>query len=254
MRLCDFLDEMEKIAPKELAYDFDNPGLLITPESDEIKKVLLALDCTPDVAREAAETGCQLVLTHHPLFFQAVKRIDKNDPDTAAAWLLIRNGIGLFAAHANLDAAPGGVNDALLAALGIGEIRPLEGEPCGRVGKLPKLMPLGMFVDHVNEKLRTRAACIGTRNELVSTVACVSGSGGDCAEKAKAAGADVFLTGEMKHHEALAAEVLGIPCVVAGHYETERVVLGPLMDRLQNGKKDVQYNLALSDRGPFKRG
>lgn len=254
MRLCDFLAEMEQIAPKELAYDFDNPGLIIEPESDEITKVLLALDCTPAVAKEAAETGCQLVLTHHPLFFHGVKHILKDDPDTAAAWLLLRHGIGLFAAHTNLDAAPGGVNDALLGMFGIGETEPLPDEPCGRIGKLDKPMTLGEFAALVGEKLTTRADFTGDRNTPVATVACVSGSGGECAQIAKAAGADAFLTGEMKHHEALAAEAAKIPCVVAGHYETERIVLEPLRTRLQNGNNDVQYRLSLSDRGPFTRG
>ena len=75
MRLQDWIREMERIAPPDLALDFDNPGLLITPERKEIRRVLVALDCTTAVARAAEAFDADLVLTHHPLFFHGVKHI-----------------------------------------------------------------------------------------------------------------------------------------------------------------------------------
>ena len=125
MKLHDFLETMEQIAPAALALDFDNAGLLIGPEKEDIRKVFIALDCSLDTAREAIQWGADLLLTHHPVFFGGIKHILPRDPDTAAPWLLLRHGIGLFAAHTNLDAARGGVNDCLCAALGIQDTVPL---------------------------------------------------------------------------------------------------------------------------------
>ena len=107
MKLAEFLLAMEHIAPKELAMDFDNVGLLIGTKRTEIKRVLLALDCTTATAQEAIDWGADLLLTHHPLFLSGIKRILPDDPATAGAYLLLRNGIAHFAAHTNLDAAPG---------------------------------------------------------------------------------------------------------------------------------------------------
>ena len=251
--LKDWIAAMERIAPPELALDFDNPGLLISPERKEIHKVLVALDCTAAVAREAADWGAELVLTHHPLFFRGVKHILDDDPETAAAWTLIRRGIGLYAAHTNLDAAQGGVNDALMAALGAREVRPLPPENLGRIGRLETPMTLRGFALLVERRLHARADIAGNPETKIATVACVGGSGAEDMAHAKAAGADVFLTGELKHHQGHYAETLGIALIAAGHAETERVALEPLIERLQRQTNDVQYKLALSDRGPFWR-
>ena len=144
MLLKDFLDQMEALAPRALALDFDNPGLLIGPEKQDIRKVLVALDCSLATAKEAVDWGADLLLTHHPVFFGGVKHILPDDPATAAPWLLMRHGIGLFAAHTNLDAAAGGVNDRLCEALGISDPKPLEPDGMVRVGTIPPV-PLGIL-------------------------------------------------------------------------------------------------------------
>ena len=253
MRLQDWIREMERIAPPELALDFDNPGLLTTPERKEIRRVLVALDCTTAVAREAAAFDADLVLTHHPLFFHGVKHILEEDPDTAAAYLLLRNGIGMYAAHTNLDAAEGGVNDALLACFALRDVRPLPGDGLGRIGTFDRPMTLRAFAALVQDKLQARADVAGDPEREILTVACVSGSGAEDIAIAKAAGADVFLTGECRHHEALAAKEIDMPLVVAGHYETEKIVLLPLIARLQALSNDVQYKVSQSDSGPYWR-
>lgn len=253
MLLADWIAVMEQIAPPELALGFDNSGLLISPERKTLHRILVALDCTPAVAAEAAAYGAELVLTHHPLFFRGIKQMLDDDPDTAAAYALIRQGIGLYAAHTNLDAAAGGVNDALMAAIGIRQPQPLPPDNLGRIGRLDEPMPLRRFAARVSERLHTRADVAGDPERMISTVACVGGSGADDMAHAKAAGADVFLTGELKHHHGHAATVLGIAAIAAGHDETERVVLEPLIRRLQQQTIDVQYKLALSDSGPFWR-
>ncbi|MDD3919844.1 MAG: Nif3-like dinuclear metal center hexameric protein [Eubacteriales bacterium] len=249
MELTRLLAVLEETAPIGLAEKWDNPGLLISPEREDIKKVLVALDATPAVAKEAAACGADMVLTHHPLFFSPVKHVLRDDPQTAAAWALIRNGIGLFAAHTNLDTAISGVNDALAGILGLADVRPLlmpdaplteETVSIGRVGMLPSAMPLADFAAFVGERLHTRACYAGDGKRAVQRVALLGGSGGDFLPQAKAAGADVLVTGEAKHHEGLAAEVLQIGLVVAGHYETEQIVLSAWIEGLQKRLKAIE--------------
>ena len=252
MKISEFTAAMERIAPRELALEFDNPGLLIEPDHDEVSRVLVALDCTKAVALEAVELGVDLVLTHHPLFFHPVKHMTYSDPATNAACLLLRNGIGLFSAHTNLDAAHGGVNETLCTLLGIREAIPFD-EGVGRVGVLKAPETLAGFASSAEEVLGTRVQILGDLGKSVSRVAVMGGSGGDSIALAAAQGADVLLTGEVKHSSAIDAMTLGISLIVAGHYETEMVVLEPLIKRLQNDCFDVQYNLSRADGSPFVR-
>ena len=252
MKRNDFLSAMERVAPRELAMEFDNPGLLIEPDHDEVLRVLVALDCTMAVAREAVESGADLVLTHHPLFFHPVQKMLYSDPETAAACLLIRNGIGLFAAHTNLDAAQGGVNDTLAQLFQLEGVIPID-EGVGRVGNLKEATTLGEFARRAETQLNTRAGVVGRLDAPVRRVAVLGGSGGSAIRPAIAEGADVLLTGELKHSDAIDAGMLGLNLIVAGHYETECIVLEPLIRRLQNECFDVKYNLSRADVSPFVR-
>lgn len=252
MKIHEFIAAMERIAPKELALEFDNPGLLIEPDHAEISRVLVALDCTKAVADEAAAWGADLVLTHHPLFFHPVQRLSYSDPATAAACVLVRNGIGLFAAHTNLDAAHGGVNDTLCALLGIHEAIPFD-EGVGRVGLLKQPETLEQFAKRAETVFHARVAVSGAPEKVVSRVAVMGGSGGGSVRLAAEQKADLLLTGELKHSDALDAQMLGLGLVVAGHYETEAVVLEPLMKRLQNDCFGVQYQLSRMDGSPLVR-
>lgn len=247
MKINEFVEIMNEIAPAELAWEYDNPGLLIGTDRDEIHKVLVALDCSIATAKEAVEWGADLLLTHHPVFFGGVKRILPDDPETAAPYMLLRNGIALFAAHTNLDAADGGVNDCLAKVLGLENIEKLPPENMGRIGTLSRPASFGEFAKLVEEKLQTRVRITGRADTMISKVAMIGGAGAGDIFAAKAAGADVYITGEMKHHLALQAEVMGLCVIEAGHYETEKVVLQPLIGRLQERANDVQFKLALSE-------
>ncbi len=252
MKLDDFLLAMERIAPRALAIPSDNPGLLVQPDHGEISRVLVALDCTVDVAREAGRLGVDLVLTHHPLFFHPVRRLSYDDPATAAACMLLRHGIGLFAAHTNLDAAQGGVNDTLCELFGVENAIPFN-DGVGRVGALAEPDTLGRFARRAERTLNTCVRFVGDENAIVRRIAVVSGGGGSDVLPAAEAGADVLLTGEIRHSEAIAARALGLAVVAAGHYESECVVLEPLIRRLQNAGFDVQYTLSREDGSPFRR-
>ena len=250
MNIREFTTAMERIAPKDLALEFDNPGLLIEPDHAEISRVLVALDCTKAVAEEAAEWGADLVLTHHPLFFHPVSKMSFSDPATAAACVLLRHGIGLYAAHTNLDAAPGGVNDTLCSLFDIREAIPFD-EGVGRVGQLKDPETLLSLARRAETLLGTQVRFSGDPEQAVSRIAVMGGSGSSSVAAAAEQGADVLLTGELKYSDALDAQMLGLSLIVAGHYETETVVLEPLMKRLQNDCFGVQYQLSRTDGSPF---
>lgn len=250
MQLKDFIAAMERIAPPELAMPGDNVGLLVGPDHTEIRRVLVALDCSVAVAREAVACKADLVLTHHPLFFHPIQRFLPDDPETASAYVLARNGVGLYAAHTNLDTAVGGVNDALSAKLGLTCVVPF-GDGMGRIGALSRETTLGAFAQQAGKLLHARISLCGDAGATIKRVAVLGGAGADALSDAKAAGADVLVTGEAKHHMGYVPEVVGIPMIVAGHYETEKVVLEPLIARLQSVADDVQYQLACSDASPF---
>ena len=252
MKIQEFAAALERIAPRELAAEFDNPGLLVEPDHDEIHRVLVALDCTKAVAEEAAQWGADLVLTHHPLFFHPVKHMAYSDPATTAACILLRHGIGLFAAHTNLDAAHGGVNDTLCELLGVRDTIPFD-EGIGRVGTIKEPESLEQFSRRVEALLGLKPSVSGDLARQIRRVAVLGGSGGSSIAPAVQESADVLLTGEVKHSDAIDAATMGIALVVGGHYETECVILPPLINRLQNECFGVQYQLSRVDGSPFVR-
>ncbi len=247
MKLIDFLDMMERIAPRALAMEGDNVGLLVGTDRKEIKCVLVALDCTPAVAREAVEIGADLVLTHHPLFYHSIKRFGPEYVDSAAAYILARNGIGMYAAHTNLDSVFGGVNDVLANLLGLINVYPLEPDGLGRVGELPKPVSLGALIDKCQEVMHCSCRFCGDLNASVLKVAVMGGSGGGDIYEAFKSGAEVFVTGEATYSQGIDADTLGLKLITCGHYESERIVLNPLISRLQNEKNDVQYRLTKNE-------
>lgn len=251
MTVTEFCELLERVAPRALAMEWDRIGLLIGTDRKEIKKVLLALDLTVPVAEEAIAGGFDLVLTHHPIFFEPVTAILPDRFETAAAYRLIRHGIGMFAAHTNLDAAQGGVNDTLAGLLGLKDVQPLPPEQLGRIGTLQKPMPFSAFAALCESVLHTKARIVGNPDDPIRTVAVIGGAGGGDVASVALAGCDAFVTGEMKHHQALEAEYLGLHCCVLGHYETENIVLKPLIDRLQKESFDVQYHLTQSGNAPL---
>jgi len=244
MRLNEFIAIMEEIAPPGLAQEGDNVGLLVGREDNEIRRVLVALDCTPEVAQEAVEGGFDLVLAHHPLFYHPQRSMLPDAPDTRAACILLRSGVALYAAHTNLDAAAGGVNDVLAGLLGLTDVSPLPPVGLGRIGTLPIPMPLRDFALLAERKLEAAALVAGDVGMQIARVAIVGGAGGDSVADAAAAGAQALLTGEARHHEGLLARQLGVALIAAGHYETENPVCRALIESLQRRETGIEYTLA----------
>ena len=227
---------METLAPAYLKEKWDNVGLQVGNREKIVTGILLSLDLTSKVIEEAHTLGCNLILTHHPLIMEPLKKIVSDEPVSDMIIQLILGNISFFCAHTNLDKADGGVNDCLAEKLGLIDITELgeehEGSIC-RIGTLPYKMTMREFAYLVKKNLNCESVKFsGDEDKYIKTVALCSGSGSDFYTTAAENGADVFVTGEVKHHAALYAEELGVSVVEAGHFETETPVLEMLCDKL----------------------
>ena len=248
------LDILNQIAPPELKEDYDNVGLLAGRPDRPVERIMVGLDLTEGLVREAAEWGAQLIVTHHPIFFRGRKNIREDDAEGAAVCALIRENMSLIAAHTNFDNAPCGVNDALAQALGLEDVCVMEHGM--RMGMLPEAMSPERFCDWTEEKLACRARMYVLSPEtLIERVAVCGGAGGDFWTQAARAGAQAFVTGEIRHHDALAGTATGLCMVEAGHYETEHIAIKLLADGLQERINKLQYNVTVttSAYAPFWR-
>ena len=251
-RVSDVMQLVDQLAPFDTAEEWDNAGLLLGRRDAEARRVLVALDVTRDVVAEAEALGCQVILTHHPFWFRPVQRITGDTREGELALQMAERHMAHIAAHTNLDRAAGGVNDALMAAVGGRNVR---GEGFLRVCDLPEAVPFGALCARVAQALSAGVRAYGDPEKTVRTLGCCSGSGAEEYRAAMALGADCFLTGEVRHNLALDAMHDGCPLIEAGHYETERVVCPALADALQKTADALQYDLTFfcSDADPFGR-
>lgn len=235
-------DWINEIAPFDAAEEWDNVGILAGSENQMVNKVLCALDFNAAVLDEAIDRGAQLIITHHPILFSGRKNMREDDAEGRLICALIRNKIGLIAAHTNFDNANPGVNDALAEKLGLSDV---EAADCGmRIG-VPQEKLLGDFVRRAENVLGGPVRCYGRANNIISKVAVLGGAGGSFADIALKNGADVYLTGEISHHRAWDAYAEGLCCLEAGHAATEMPAIYMLADGLQKKANGVQCNVQI---------
>lgn len=253
----EFVRIVETAAPKELAYDWDNSGLLLRC-GDTVSRVLIALDATMAVAQEAREKGCDMLLVHHPLIFSPIKALSAQNSADAVLMTLIRAGISLYAAHTSFDRAAGGINDALAQKLGLISISAVlgDGESLMRVGELEPSLDKEAFIARVKTALGVSTVRVSASAcARVARAAVVGGSGSDFVRAAKNAGAQALVTGEAKHHHFIEAAAAGLLLIEAGHYHTECAFTDRIDMSLQSYVNEVQLDLGLmkaeNDKAPY---
>ena len=227
MKLEEIIKKINAHYPPSLAYEWDNPGLTLGDKSREITKIMVTLDVTRSVLREAAEKGANLIISHHPLIFSGIKSIT---PDSHIGDMLLfaaENKIALFAAHTNMDTAENGINTRLAEMLGIENALIIEpnGENTG-LGKIGGIKPqsLECFAEFVKKKLNTPFVRIsGNRNQLIKKAAVGSGSCSELIEKAIDMGADTIVTADLKYHTCLDYASDSFSIIDAGHFPTEHM-------------------------------
>ncbi len=232
MTIRDLYAALDTRFPRSLSWDWDNDGISCAPDLDApVTGVLIALDPTEDAVEAAIEAGCNVLLTHHPMLFRGLKTVDGHDTGSRKVIRMIQNGITAMAFHTRLDAADGGVNDCLAAVLGLTNIEPfgnnanLAGKPIGRIGDLPREMTADDFIETVKTALHLPNLIFAGCGKSVRRVAVLGGAGDDDVFAAAAAGADTYITGELRYHQLCDAPYGDINLIMAGHYHTEAPVL-----------------------------
>ncbi len=240
MIVSDIVNFLEGFAPPELAEDWDNTGLLVGADGDEVTSIMTCLTLTPDVAAEAIEKQAGLIVTHHPILFRGVQQITGRNSEGQMLLDLIRAGVAVYSPHTSYDSALAGINQQLAESLGLSDIKPLrpneEAKPAigsGRYGGLPAAMTLGELIERVKPIVQVEQTWyVGDLAKSVQRVGIACGSAAEFMRDAATSGCDVLLTGEARFHSCLEARTLDIALILPGHYATERPAMESLAQRL----------------------
>ncbi len=251
------LDALQSIAPTDLAAPWDNVGLIVPGDDDEapIERALFTIDLTEAVLGEAVDLGADLVVAYHPPIFEGLKRIDLRTATGRIVARALRHGIAVYSPHTALDASPGGINDWLADGVGDGERLPIEprvGGPEGAgMGRLVTLDPPRALEAIVTDlkahlgKLHLRVAASPRHAEgaPIGAVALVAGAGGSIF--AKMGDVDLFVTGELRHHDVLARVARGSSVILCEHTGSERGFL-PILARELEAKLEGRVETLVS--------
>ncbi|HEX5597121.1 MAG TPA: Nif3-like dinuclear metal center hexameric protein [Micromonosporaceae bacterium] len=247
--VADVVAALERRYPPAWAEQWDRVGLVLGEPEAPVHRVLCVVDCVPETVAEALAAGVDLIVAHHPLLLRGVSSVAPTTYKGRIVHQLIKNDVALYVAHTNADVANPGVSDALAARLGLTELRPLrpsavgtpaagEGRGIGRVGRLPRPMPLADLAAHAAATLPATAwgvRAAGNPDRMIATVAVCGGAGDSYLSDATAAGADAFLTADLRHHPASEHLASGGPALLdAAHWATERPWLDDLAIYLQD--------------------
>ena len=238
------MEIMSSLAPAEYEYtqDYDNIGLLLGDKNALVERVLCCLDVTERVIDEAASLGARLIISHHPMIYGSISRITADDVLGRKILKAAHYGISVFAAHTNLDFAPGGINDYVARLIGLINIKPLllynDGKAgFGRVGDLTSSVYCSVLKGEVESVLRD--SCVRMAGEpyaQVSRVAVINGGGGGdvkYVDAAIAAGADCLITADVKHHVAMYAFENGVTLIEPQHFTMEHCYISRLVQNLK---------------------
>lgn len=266
MKVKDLLKILDETASFGLAEQWDNVGLMLGNTNQTIQGVLVALDPTEEVLTEAQELGADCIITHHPLIFHPLKSINTDQPLGKFLRRALVHDIAVIGCHTNLDQTVGGVSDVLASSLGIQDCKPLvpaenNSQPgdnigFGRIGQLADPLNGEAFIGYLCDFFKLPALRVaGQLPEEISTVAVCGGSGSDLAEAAFAGGAQVYITGEVKHSTARWAEAAGFCIIDAGHFATENPVVESLVEVLLSAfaERDINIPVGSSEKqqNPF---
>lgn len=251
----DIIQKLDLEAPFSLAEEWDNIGLLVGSPEQEVKSILIGLDPTTSLLDEAIAKKADTILTHHPVIFKPLAAINTSLPEGKLLQQALRHNISIIACHTNLDSAAAGVSDILAERLGVTSLRPLipaHGDDpqtgLGRIGQLESPVHPGRFLETVMEVLELPTLQVaGPLPETIQTVAVCGGSGSDFSAAALAAGADVYITAEVKHNIARWAEENNF-CIIDGtHYATEKPAITLMAEKLSRICADSGWQIRIME-------
>ena len=255
MKVRDITAVIEAFAPLSLQESYDNAGLIVGRADDEVHKALLAVDVTEEVLAEAVAEGCDMVITHHPIVFHAMKRFNSATQTERCVEEAIRRGIVLYAAHTNLDSTPNGMSWRVAEMLGLHGVEVLqptnaEGAGFGVVGELVEPMPSEDFMRKVMDVFDVKALRHGDIvKPQISKVAICTGSGGSLIDEARKSGADLYLTADLRYNDFMRHEN-AIILADMGHFESEYCAIQILFDILSKKIPIFAVRKSVCSRNP----
>ena len=203
MNLREITDYIEEKFPLSYAEEYDNVGLLVGKTDKEVKNILICLDCTYETVLEAIDLNCNLIISHHPVIFSPIKSVADNSYIGKMIIRAIENDISIYSAHTNLDSAPGGLTDYLCTLLSLTAVGNMENS-IGRILKAPEGYTVKELILKLKEVFSTEKIYTTIKkNRKISTIALCNGSGADLTDAAENAKADVYISGDLKHHNIL---------------------------------------------------
>lgn len=244
-KINNIVKTIEEFAPLSLACPWDNSGWQILLGDKNINKVILALTPTLDVINKAVNNKYELLITHHPLLFSKLNKINIDDPLQQTIINAIQNNLSVYSAHTNLDSTKNGIADVLAEKLNLQNIRPIEevaeDSGLGRIGELIQEKNINILIEELKKILKTdKLKLINPSNKTkIKTVALCPGAGSDFIFNTK--DIDLYISSDIKFHNAL--EVSNNVVIDAGHFETERIIL-PVLKQLIESKHDVIVDIA----------
>ena len=247
---------LEGFAPPRLAESWDNVGLLVGVRQAEVRRLMTCLTITPTTVDEAIRGGANLIVTHHPLPFAAIKRLTA---DTIAGRMLLKliaAGVAVYSPHTAFDSAAEGINQRLAEGLGLTDIAALvphqEGQGAGRWGKVEGSLTLGELAQRLMKFLGiVHLQMVGNVEQKIRTVAVACGAAGEFLEVVKVE-SDAMVLGEARFHTCLEAEGWGIGLLLPGHFASERFAVEELAGLLGREFSDVQVWASRQERDPLE--
>lgn len=240
MRCEEIMRKLEELSPAHFAQDWDNVGLLVGRPDKEVRSVYIALDATDEAVLEAVRLGADLMITHHPMIFKGLKQV-RNDHFIGRRIIrLLQNDMCYFAMHTNFDIM--GMADAAADELKLRGRKVLQTtyedeistEGFGRFGTLPEIMTLGECASFVKESFGiSRVRVFGDRDMEVEKAAICPGSGKSMIDAALNLKADVYITGDIDHHDGIDAVARGLAIIDAGHYGIEQIFVPYMKEYLK---------------------
>ncbi len=237
MTVGEVYDYLNTYAPFRLQDSFDNAGLLVGNRNKEVYRIAVCLDITCDVAEECERVGAQLIVSHHPVIFSGLKRLDETNP----VYRLVKADIAAICAHTNVDMVRGGISDIMYDLMGFGDpknapvldiIHPDKNIGYGRIAYLD----FEISADGLAEKAKSAFSAQGVKyvdgGRSIKSVAVCSGAGNDEVYNCIKMGIDAIITGDVKHHGFVDARNAGVTVIDAGHYATENIIVGVLKQKL----------------------
>ncbi|WP_353096063.1 Nif3-like dinuclear metal center hexameric protein [Tissierella praeacuta] len=261
MKAREIIGLMDNWASPKLVEDWDNTGFQIGDDNKEVNKILVALDLDREVYEKAMREDFNMIITHHPLIFKPIRNVTTSTYKGKLIYDLIRSGIVVYNAHTNLDQANKGVNDELVRILGLknSEILKLNNldeeliHGYGKVGDIDEIH-LSDYIKYIKEKLNTDYLVVyGQQDRIIKRVAICGGSGSEFIYDAYKKNAGVYITGDVKYHDAQLGNELGLTIIDAGHYHTEKIILPAIKKYLDKENRNNLYIEVFEKSSPLYR-